>query len=423
MQKFQNILILAGGDGTRFWPLEKKTYYPFLNRPLITYLVEKVKEYSEKTIIVVNRDYASILEELHLDNVDIIIQDSEIPGMGGAIDSCKNVIKGSTLILNAEDIFDYTVLSKYFSLIETQSPQIIFLAKKIDKYFPGGYFRFENDQIVEIIEKPDPDKIPSRMTKLVADYFSDFSLLTDVLSKVKTDSDDYYEKALSMLLLQEIKVLHVDYEGYWHTLKYPWDVLPMMNFFLREIKSDLIHKNVTISKNAVIIPPVYISANVKIGDFAKVVGPAIIGENTVIGDYALVRQSHIGKNCLIGGYSEVTRSYLDDSVMLHRNYVGDSVLSSGVLMGSGAVTANFRFDQKNISSKVKDVSVDTNLAKMGAIIGQSSKIGVNSTLLPGIKVGKHVFVAPGELVDTDVEDQLFLSKGNKKKNLQISTLQ
>lgn len=422
MNKFTNILILAAGDGTRFWPLTKKTYYPFLDKPLIAYLINKVAPFTNNITIVVNKDDLHLLQGLKSDNIQIITQDSNIPGMGGAIETCKGRIQGDTLILNAEDIFDYSILTQYFPLIKEKNPQIIFLAKKIDKYFPGGYLKFNNDQIIEIVEKPGEDQMPSNRTKLVADYFSDFNLITNALSQVKTNSDDYYEQAISMLLKQNITSSYIKYEDYWHVLKYPWHVLQIMNFFLNTLEENVIHKNAHVSDKAIVVPPVYFDEGVKIGDFAKIVGPTFIGKNAIVGDYALVRNSHIGKNCLIGGYSEVTRSYLNDKVMLHRNYIGDSVIGENVLFGSGATTANFRFDEKNPMSTISNIKIDTGLAKLGAIIGQNAKIGVNATIYPGVKIGNWTYIAPGEILEQDIDDQIFIKDGKIHKNLLVKSI-
>ena len=42
MRKIKNILILAGGDSTRFWPLEEKNLINFLGTPIIQYQVEQL---------------------------------------------------------------------------------------------------------------------------------------------------------------------------------------------------------------------------------------------------------------------------------------------------------------------------------------------------------------------------------------------
>ncbi|PIY68876.1 hypothetical protein COY90_03610 [Candidatus Roizmanbacteria bacterium CG_4_10_14_0_8_um_filter_39_9] len=192
-------------------------------------------------------------------------------------------------------------------------------------------------------------------------------------------------------------------------LKYPWHVLSLMMHFFKTL-SIFTDKTATISKTAVITGAVHIGKNVKVGDYVKIAGPCYIGDNTVIADYALVRESHIGPNCLIGSSSEVARSYLGEGVMLHRNYVGDSVFASHVLMGAGAVTANFRFDKKSVGSYVKGKKINTNANKLGAIIGADTKVGINVTLFPGLKIGANCMIRPGYCISRDMEDDTIIKK-------------
>jgi len=165
-----------------------------------------------------------------------------------------------------------------------------------------------------------------------------------------------------------------------------------------------------ISKSAIIKGPVIIKSNVKIGDFVKIVGPCFIDEKTIIADYTLIRNSHIGKKCLIGARSEIARSYIGNNTLLHQNYIGDSVLGNNVLFGAGAITANFRFDEKIIKSSIKNININTNLQKFGAIVGNNSKIGVNATLLPGVKIGENCRIMPGKIIQKDIEDNVFFGK-------------
>ena len=85
--------------------------------------------------------------------------------------------------------------------------------------------------------------------------------------------------------------------------------------------------------------------------------------------------------------------------------MGDSVLAEGVLFGSGVVTANFRFDENEVQSVVKEKKVNTNMKKLGAIVGKNTKVGVNSTLYPGVKIGNNCLVFPGEIVRKDIPDK------------------
>lgn len=424
MRKIKNALILAGGDGTRFWPLKGKTLFQFLGVPLIVYQVTELQKYAERITIIASRENATVISRLieHLvsgENVQVIVQKEGSEGQAGAIMSAKNHINGETVIFNANDIIDYSLLEK-ISGAPIAKDKIILAGKKMNEYFPGGYFKFgDEDNLVEIVEKPAPDKLPSNVTRLVVDYFSDISLIISAVESTRSKNDDHYEQAINKILSGKTERSYLIYEGYWNSLKYPWHVLTMMKTMLGKLKDKKISPTAKISKNAVLTGDIHIGENVRIGDFAKVVGPAYIGDNTVIGDYSLIRESQIGEDCLIGSYNEVARSYIGNKVFLHRNYVGDSVMSNESMMGSGAVTANLRFDGKTVSSEVNEEKIDTGLDKLGAIIGARSKIGVNSTLVPGVKIGDDCAVAPGEKVRFDLESKTYLIRGEERNNLKL----
>lgn len=415
---------MAGGDSTRFWPLENKVLFSFLGKPLILNQVEEIAPYSENIFIIAHKSNAVAIKRL-IDNaslplnVDIVIQKDDAGGQAGAISSVKNLVKGEALVVNANDVVDYSILEKIAAFSHEQNKLVLF-GKKHNEFFSGGYFKFNNDkEVVEVVEKPKKDDLPSNVVKLVLDYVSDFSILASAVDAVRTKKDDHYEQALNHILKSEIKRTHLIYEGDWETLKFSWNVLTMMKSSLAGIKKTVIAKSAKISKKSEIQGLVVIGENVVVGDFAKIVGPTYIGDNTVIGDFSLIRESQIDEDCLVGSYTEVARSYIGNKVFLHRNYVGDSVLSDEVTMGAQALTANLRFDNETVGSYLGDDKVDTYLSKLGAIVGREVKIGVNATITPGVKIGKKTWVGPGEIVTYDLDEKTYLSGGEEKINLNI----
>jgi len=330
--------------------------------------------------------------------------------------SVKNQVKGEVLVINANDIFDQDFIKK-FALKAAGNKKVLLTGKKISEYFPGGYFKIDDcNNPIGIIEKPNPENIPSNTVRLVVDYFPDIDLLIQKISQIVSKSDDKYEKAINLVLDESDKSLEI-YQGNWTSLKYPWHVLSMMRMFFSSIVKNDIDKTARISEKAIITGPVIIRENVVIGDFAKIVGPVYLGPNTVISDYSMVRDSQIGQDCLIGSYSEVARSYIGNKVFLHRNYIGDSVIGNDVMFGAGAVTANLRFDSKTVFSVSNGKKVDSNMNKLGAIVGNKTKIGVESAILPGVKIGGNCIVAPNETVRSDLEDYTYLARSEEKNNI------
>ena len=407
MEKFKNIILLAGGKSTRFWPLSDKNLFSFLGKTITEHQIERFLPYAQKLTIVANSENRTAIQEItqkfNAKNIQVVTQTGE--GQGAALLSCRGLVSGEALVLNNDDFFEYEKLLEKI-LQNKEKYHLMLTAKQVTDYLPGGYLKVEKDTIQEVIEKPGSKNMPSHLFRLVVDYYLDFDLLLQEIAKVKTDHDDYFEKAINKYINKYINAInkylnvenqksnkYLEYDGEYYTLKFPYQVFSVMDYFLSQLKNDEIRTG----------------KNVKIAPTAKVVGPTYIGDNTVIGDFAMVRNSHIGANCLIGGYCEVTRSYIADKVMLHRNYVGDSVLDKEVLMGAQAVTANFRFDGKTIG--------DSKRQKLGAIIGKNVKVGVGAVLLPGVKIGAGSFIGPGELIAKDVNEKRFIYQNKDKKNL------
>ncbi|MDO9027522.1 MAG: nucleotidyl transferase, partial [Candidatus Roizmanbacteria bacterium] len=74
---------------------------------------------------------------------------------------------------------------------------------------------------------------------------------------------------------------------------------------------------------------------------------------------------------------------------------------------------------EKIFSLVNEEKVDTNMNKLGTVVGKLSKVGINATILPGVKIGKGTWIGPGEVVRYDVDDKTYLANGEEKINLKI----
>jgi bifunctional UDP-N-acetylglucosamine pyrophosphorylase/glucosamine-1-phosphate N-acetyltransferase len=404
MEKFENIVILAAGRSTRFWPLKDKNLFIFCGESLIYYQFKKLSPYAERIIIIANQENAYFLRKLFASysKVKIVIQKGE--GQASALLSLANKIGGEVLLVNNIDIFNEKIILPQI-IKERNNHQLILTAKEMKEYFPGGYLKLKKKQVVELIEKPGPEKRPSNMVRLVVDYIANFQDFINILKKVKNPMrDGAFEEGLN-LYLKKTPSTFINYQNYWYFLKYPWHVLSLKHFFLSGIKK-YTGKDVLIDKTAKIKGDVYLEDGVKIHEYSKIVGPCYIGKNTIVGNYCLVRESMIGDDCLIGGYSELTRSYLGNRVYLHRNYLGDCVVENNVLFGAEAVCANFRFDEKEIYSVVNGVIIGSQRNKLGVVIGSNVKIGVNASLMPGVKIAAGSMVMPNSLVLKDVKSEV-----------------
>ena len=180
---------------------------------------------------------------------------------------------------------------------------------------------------------------------------------------------------------------------------YPWEALSKVNSYLED---KIVKNNVKIN-NAKVDEFVSIEGNYIIGEGthihanAVIQGPVIIGKNVEIQSGALVRPGTIiGDNCVVGHASEIKHSILQNKAKVASlAFVGDSILGKSTRIGSGIICANRRFDQKNITvknSEGKKIDIGTDF--FGAIIGDSTRLGANSTTLPGSFIGAYTWILP-----------------------------
>ncbi len=399
--------MLAAGRGKRFWPImTSKSQVTYLDRPLVVHNLLRLKEAGfHDVVIVINPVDVQFYMSLSIPGFvfKTVIQ-QEALGMGDALLRARDHIgDSSVLVINAEDVVE---MSLYQQIIDTMKEGKPFLcAKAVDTYFDGGYLEINDHRVVGIIEKPGERKMPSTLVNLVFHYLPHPKDFFTILEKQTSDQDDAYEKALEVFVKREI-VGFIAYSGSWFPTKYPWHVLDVSQYFLRQIENYR-GKDVSISANVTIEGPVYIDDNVKIFEHTKIVGPAYIGKGSIIGNNNIIRKSHIGTRCVTGFNTDITRSYVGDDCWFHSNYIGDSVLEGNVGMGSGAVLANLRLDEGEICSIIKGEKVNTRKKKFGAVIGRNVRIGVNASVMPGVKIGGGSFVGAGVILDKDLPDNKF----------------
>lgn len=175
-----------------------------------------------------------------------------------------------------------------------------------------------------------------------------------------------------------------------------WDVLKKIPLYLRSHHLGIIDVDVPSTVHLVEPHLISIGKNTVLEPGAYIKGPCIIGENCTIRQGAYIRGDFIcGTHCVIGHDTEIKNSiFLNYSQAAHFAYIGDSILGNRVNLGAGVKCANLRLDHKNIKISFENQIIETNLRKMGAIIGDESQLGCNSVTNPGTLIGKHCFLHP-----------------------------
>jgi len=411
------VIFLAGGEGKRMDPILKdKCLLKFCGKELILHQLDLMKEVGLNDIIIVaspNNVEAlkSICSNYKDVNIQFVIQEKP-KGMADAVLCAEELIKGSDiLILNINDIFESATHKKMLETIKTKSADAYLLGYVVNEYFPGGYFTTEGNKIKGIVEKPGAENMPSKLFNVVFHYFRKSDLFLKFLKEAKTERDDQYEVAMDDMIKAgyDYRVIPTDF---WFAIKYPWHIQNAMEYFIKKrVKKygRYISENTNISEKANIIGDVIIEDGVRVFENTTIRGPCYIGKNVVIGNNSLIwNYAHICDNSVVGYGTEVKHSYVGEDCWFHTDYVGDSIIMDGSSFGAGTVTANFRFDEKNVKVKVGDNWFNTYTNKFGCIVGEGCKTGINVSILPGIKIGANSIVGPHVHLNNDLAPNKFI---------------
>lgn len=411
-------VILAGGEGKRIHPLginKPKSMFEIMGKPLIQFVVENLREAGITDLIIVTGPNQEQIHNYFGDGRDFEVKiqyayQAQPLGQANAVQAAESLIHSHFFVLNANDIFDSSLLTEVMSRANEAQANLALVGRRVTEPWRFGVMCFDSaGQLVGVIEKPPAGQEPSDVAVIGVYYFS-----PDIFQCIRDtplgETDDQFERAYQ-LLIDRGQAVHVAYDGLFDSYKFPWNLLTISDLLLsQKIRGQQISPSAKISDRAVLGDNVIIGDNVRVFENAVIRGPAYIGAGSVIGNNAMVWGGcSFGPGCVIGFGSEIKHSIFGRNVWTHRNYVGDSIVSDNCSFGAGTITANFRFDEEEVRVSVGEKQMSTGVNKFGVIMAEGCRTGCNSVLTPGVKVGPNSIVGPGvTLLDDLPPDKIAL---------------
>ncbi|MCJ7515807.1 MAG: sugar phosphate nucleotidyltransferase, partial [Dehalococcoidia bacterium] len=404
-------VFLCGGIGKRMFPItEDKFLLKFLGKTLLQIQLEMARQAGLSNFLIVCNPYnveqiekiAGIVSGIKFKPV----LQKQPRGIADALESAAPFLDEDILLINPNDIFAASAYTSLLQEAKRKSAVSYMLGYHTNSYFPGGYLVINKaNELEQIVEKPQPGREPSRLVNILVHLHTDSRRLLEYIEQVKTTKDDVYECALDNLARAGHKIKVIPYNDFWAPVKYPWHIFDAVKYML-DMSQPKISRSASISAKATIEGKVIIGDGVRVLENAVIRGPAYIGAGSMIGNNVLVRDySHIGADCVIGYGTEVKSSFIGDGCWVHSSYIGDSIIGKGCSFGAGTVLANFRFDEQNISVTIGNEAIDTGRDKLGAIIGDDCKTGINASVMPGIKIGPNSTVGSHVCLTKDLEPE------------------
>ncbi|MCK5044611.1 NTP transferase domain-containing protein [Candidatus Parcubacteria bacterium] len=408
-------VILTAGQSSRFWPLNQKhkALIKIMGKPLIWHTLESLSRTKIKDVIIIQSPKKEIEQELENYKfkglrIRYVVQQKPI-GSGNALCQVKDFLTGRFLVLNAERL-DIDEIIKTVP----KAPLVLF-GQKTNTPEIFGIARMKGNKILEIIEKPKKGKAPSDI-KIVGVYLLELGFF-EAYKQVKKGMYDF-EATLSLLMKKEEAeiVILKKKEKDTPSLKYPWHLFAMEKYLFNRFLKAGVAKTAHIAKSATIEGKVHIAENVRVYENAVIKGPCYIGANCIIGNNAIVREyTDLEEGTLIGANAEAARTIFQPGVHTHSGYFGDSIFAQDCRLAAGTVTANIRIDRGEIKTIIKGKKIGTGLNKLGVIMGQNSKTGINVSLMPGVLIGGNVGIGAGSLIMENIKDNMVVYSESKLK--------
>jgi len=404
-------VVLAAGKGVRLWPLTEnrsKHMIPVAGRPIIEHVVSAIKSSRIRTVVLVT-GYEDELIKKHLADgakwgVKIeYVRQSDISGTASAVSTAREHVEDSDFLLVYGDVMATPAAIR--RVLDTYSgkgckPTVGLVPVSHPESY--GMARISGEWLTEIVEKPQPSDTPSNLANTGIYVLS--PVIFDYLRTTTRSGRGEFEitDAISSLARSGQPVAWASIaSSEWQDIGRPWDILSANAHLLGRSKGSV---NGTIERGVVIRGRVTIQKGATVRTGTVIEGPAWVGKDAILGPFAHIRAgTSIGREAVIGNFCEIKNSIIMDGTHIHHlSYVGDSIIGERCNLGAGTIVANVKLNDKTVLMKIRDKLEDSGLRKLGVITGDDVKTGINTSLMPGVRIASGAIVPPGSVVSKDI---------------------
>lgn len=338
-------LILVGGHGTRLRPVTltlPKPVIPLVDRPFMRYMVDWLARHGVDEIVMACGFLPDKLRETLGEGGAggpriRYVEEPEPRGTAGAIKFAEDLLEDRFFALNGDSLTDLD-LTKLRERHESSGARATLALYPVADTTAYGLVRRRQDgEVIEFVEKPDPDEVDTDEISAGA-----YMLEKEVLDLVPPDQDVSIEREVFPQLVGA-GLYARRLEGYWMDIGTParyldacWDILE------RRVETEpgkmvdgdgvYVDAGAEISDGAEIIGPAFVESGAALAAGVTVGPRAVVGPGTTIGERARIEGSALHGRCTIGAGATVVGAILSAGVTVEQ---GASVPESSVI-GEGA---------------------------------------------------------------------------------------
>lgn len=337
-----NVLLLAGGLGTRLMPLTEnmpKPMAPIANRPWLEHLILHLKKQGVHRFVITLKHYPDKIRNYFGDGGrwGVSIQyamENTLLGTAGAIKNAEPYLDEQFIVLNA-DIVHEIELEPLLDFHRTHGGLVTIGLTEVDD--PTQYGVVEQDssgRILRFVEKPRLHEAPSNRIN-AGIYVMDKSVLEAIPARREVSIE---RETFPLLISQNQGIYGKTITGYWMDMgtkdryrRIHWDLLGRVSRLPipgeERGEGIWIGRDCKIGAGALLVPPVLIGDRVIIGE-RSVIGPnVVLGDGcriasnvrcseTILWDNCIVKEGTSLKNCISGYSMEIgSMQILHEAVM------------------------------------------------------------------------------------------------------------
>jgi bifunctional UDP-N-acetylglucosamine pyrophosphorylase/glucosamine-1-phosphate N-acetyltransferase len=402
-------VVLAAGRGKRLWPLTEDTPKPLLplaNKSILERTCQALVSAGVRQIILVV-GFRSEKIRNRLGKGEAIgaelkyVRQKTAKGTADALGTCSKELRGEDRfpVLYGDDYYETSVPGIFLTKAR-QNKGITIATANVQDASRFGKIQSKRGLVAEIQEKASESE-PGQVNAGI--YLMDQSIFPAIRKTKRSIRGELELTDAIRILIREGNQVHTHQLGSrkWLGISHPWDMLEANQWILESEKSvskGTIEKSVHMSGSVVLEE----GSVVKAGSYLE--GPVHVGKRCHVGPNSYLRPySTLGDDVKVGAGCEVKNSIVMRNTRIpHLSYIGDSIIGEDCSLGAGTITANLRFDEAEVRSKVRGSWVNSGRKKLGAILGDGVRTGINVSTFPGVKIGRGSWIGPGAIVDRDV---------------------
>ncbi|WP_029551736.1 bifunctional UDP-N-acetylglucosamine diphosphorylase/glucosamine-1-phosphate N-acetyltransferase GlmU [Thermocrinis jamiesonii] len=436
-------LILAAGLGSRFRSKKAKVLHTIMNKPMVWYVYQTIKELNVKDIGVVVGHQAEEVKKIFEGEDNLLFFTQKNP-KGGTADAVISAIdfwrdyQGYLLVINGDNplVKSQTIknMQRYIHLVE-EYENIKLSALILSSFFPDptGYGRVVKDSqgnVIKIVEEKDASFEEKQIKEINGGVYLFYSPhLLNVIFSVKPSpvSGELYLTEVINLMSQRgfvVRSFMAEEQAEVMGVNNRWELAIAENVIRLRIieklakEGNTIHQpetvwiepSVVLEGDVEIEPGVAIMGNSRLGKGVRVgrgsiIQNSILEEGVIVEPYSVVKDSYIKSGAVVGPFAHVRnqsvvgeRSHVGNFVEVkasnignqvnakHLAYIGDATIGDRTNVGAGVVFANY--DGKK---------------KYQSYVGENVFIGSNSLIIAPIQIGSYSYIAGGSVINKNIE--------------------